>query len=207
MVETGSEYAPEPDQRVDAVPAADEIRVPGETGIWVLIFGDMVAFAVFFGVFMHSRGSHVVMFDESRRHLHVGYAVVNTALLLTSSLFVAISVRAYRAGNQRMAPRLIVFAAVCGLGFVANKALEYQDKFDNGITFTTNLFYTFFFTITGIHLLHVLIGLVGLAFVWRMTRRADRRPGNLLIIEVGASFWHMVDLLWLVIFPLLYLLR
>jgi len=192
---------------VNADPAGDEIRVPGETGIWVLVFGDMVAFAVFFGVFMSSRGSHAVMFDESRRNLHVGYAVVNTALLLTSSLFVAIAVRAYRSENHRMAPRLIVFAALCGLGFVANKALEYHDKFDNGITFTTNLFYIFFFTITGIHLFHVLIGLVGLGFVWRMARRTDRQPGNLLVVEVGASFWHMVDVLWIVIFPLLYLLR
>lgn len=206
MVGTSSAPAQDP-SAAGSASSTPGIRLPGETGIWVLVIGDMVAFAVFFGVFMHSRGSNVVMFDESRRNLHVGYAVVNTVLLLSSSLFVALAVRAYRAANQRLAPRLIVFAAVCGLGFVANKAIEYHDKFENGITFTTNTFYLFFFTITGIHLFHVIIGLIGLAFVWRNTRRPERAPGNLLVIEVGASFWHMVDLLWIIIFPLLYLLR
>jgi len=181
--------------------------VPGETGIWVLIFGDMVAFAAFFGVFMYSRGQDPALFDQSRTHLSVGYAVVNTVLLLTSSLFVAAAVRDFRAGGRRLAPRLFVLAAVCGLGFVVNKALEYRAEIDSGITLTTNLFYTFFFTLTGIHLLHLIIGLIGLGVMWRLARRPEDKPGNLLVIEVGASYWHMVDLLWIVIFPLLYLVR
>jgi nitric oxide reductase NorE protein len=182
-------------------------RVPGETGVWVLIFGDMLAFAVFFGVFMYSRGNEPKLFDESRTHLSVGYAVVNTILLLTSSLFVAKAVRDFRSGGGRLAPRLFAFAAVCGMGFVLNKALEYRAEIDSGATLTTNLFYAFFFTLTGVHLLHLLIGLVGLMVMWRIARRSERSSGNLLVIEVGATYWHMVDLLWIVIFPLLYLVR
>jgi nitric oxide reductase NorE protein len=180
--------------------------VPGENGVWVLIFGDMVAFAAFFGVFVYSRGENPVLFDESRTHLSVGYAVANTVLLLTSSLFVAAAVRDFRSGGRQLAPRLIVLAGVCGFGFVVSKALEYHEKLASGITLTTNTFYTFFFTMTGIHLLHLIIGLIGLGIMWRLARRTEK-PGNLLVIEVGASYWHMVDLLWIIIFPLLYLVR
>lgn len=203
MVETHPAPAHDP----TSVSTAPEIRVPGETGVWVLIFGDMAAFAAFFGVFVYSRGNDPVLFDESRTQLSVGYAVANTVLLLTSSLFVAAAVRDFRSGGRQLAPRLIVLAGVCGVGFVVSKALEYHEKLSSGIALTTNMFYTFFFTMTAIHLLHLIIGLVGLGVMWRLARRTDEKPGNLLVIEVGASYWHMVDLLWIIIFPLLYLVR
>lgn len=210
MVDTHSAQANEPSTLHPAavsVATASDVRVPGETGVWVMIFGDMVAFAAFFGVFMYSRGDHPALFDASRNHLHVTYAVINTVLLLTSSLFVAAAVRQFRAGHRDTAPHLVILAFVCGLGFVVNKALEYHSEINNGITLTTNLFYTFFFTMTAVHLLHLIIGLVGLGVMWRLARRPEPTTGNLLVIEVGATYWHMVDLLWIVIFPLLYLVR
>jgi heme/copper-type cytochrome/quinol oxidase subunit 3 len=113
MVETHSAFAQDaPRPKVhghgDTGRAKAEIRVPGETGVWVLIFGDMLAFAVFFGVFVYSRGNEPDLFDESRMHLSVGYAVVNTILLLTSSLFVATAVRDFRTSGGKSAPRLFV---------------------------------------------------------------------------------------------------
>jgi nitric oxide reductase NorE protein len=206
MVDTRSAHAHD-HTSVGIAPLTPELRVPGETGVWVLIFGDMTAFAAFFGVFVFSRGNDPVLFDESRTHLSVGYAVVNTVLLLTSSLFVAAAVRDFRSGGRQLAPRLILLGAVCGLGFVVNKALEYHDEITSGVTLTTNLFFTFFFTLTGVHLLHLIIGLIGLGVMWRLARRTHEKPGNLLVIEIGASYWHMVDLLWIIIFPLLYLVR
>jgi nitric oxide reductase NorE protein len=187
----------------------EERKVPGEVGIWVLIFGDMAVFAAFFAVFMHARGGDPGLFDESRHLLNVTYAVVNTVLLLTSSLFVAMAVRAVRIGRRHLAPRLLIVAIICGLGFVVNKAIEYHDKFDHGITPTTNLFFTYFFTLTGIHLLHLIIGLVALGVMWIIARRTEeqRKSSDVMMLEVGASFWHMVDLLWIVLFPLLYLVR
>ncbi len=210
MVDIHSAQANEPPSvrpGAASVATASDIRVPGEPGVWVMIFGDMVAFAAFFGVFMYSRGNDPALFDASRGHLHVTYAVIDTVLLLTSSLFVAAAVRQFRAGRRDTAPRLVILAFGCGLGFVVNKALEYRGEIDNEITMTTNLFYTFFFTMTAVHLLHLVIGLVGLSVMWRLARRPEPTTGNLLVIEVGATYWHMVDLLWVVIFPLLYLVR
>lgn len=181
-------------------------HVPGEVGIWVFVLGDMLAFALFFGVFIVERAGDVALFEEARRSLSVGFAVANTLLLLTSSLFVVMAVRAVRTGTQRLAPRLIALAALAGVGFVVNKAVEYGEKFADDLTPATNDFFTFFFMLTGIHLLHVLIGLCVLAYLWRVTRRPSLGAVELRHVESGASYWHMVDLLWIVLFPLLYLM-
>lgn len=181
-------------------------HVPGEVGIWVFIFGDMLAFALFFAVFVVERGGDPALFEESRQSLGVGFAVVNTVLLLTSSLFVAMAVGALRTGARHLAPRLLALAFACGLAFVASKGLEYSDKLAAGITPATNDFFMFFFMLTGIHLLHVIIGLVVLGYLWRLVRRTRERSDDIRHVETGASYWHMVDLLWIVLFPLLYLM-
>lgn len=181
-------------------------HVPGEVGIWVFIVGDLTAFGVFFCAFMYAHGKHRALFEASRRHLTVGFAVTNTILLLTSSLLVAMAVRAARTGSRRWAPPLITGAIGCALGFVASKVLEYSDKLHHHITPTTNLFYTYYFVLTGIHLLHVLLGIMVLLVLRHVTSRAPGRSDT-LIVEVGASYWHMVDVLWILLFPVLYLVR
>jgi nitric oxide reductase NorE protein len=213
MVETRSERSVNPSIPVD-IGAAEQrpgFRVPAESGIWVLIFGDLLAFAAFFAVFMEARGNNPSMFAESSSRLHIAYALVNTILLLTSSFLVARAVRSFRGreneGENRLVPRLLVLAATCGLGFVGNKAWEYSEEISAGVTPSTNLFDTFFYTMTGVHLLHLIVGLIGLGVMWAISRRAVMKPKDLLVIEIGASYWHLVDVLWLVIFPLLYLVR
>jgi nitric oxide reductase NorE protein len=188
----------------------DATRVPGEVGLWTLIFGDILAFAVFFAVFMYNRGADPALFDQSRRQLNVGRGVANTLLLLTSSLFVVIVVHAYGHGSRRLAARLSVLAVACGLGFVVNKAFEYHAEISRGFTPATNAFFMFFYTMTGIHLFHVVVGLAGLLVMLRVARRRvvpAAAPRQLLVLEVCAIYWHMVDLLWVVIFSLLYLVK
>lgn len=87
------------------------------------------------------------------------------------------------------------------------KLLEWGDKLSAGITPATNDFFMFFFTLTGLHFLHLLIGMVVLGFLVRASRRPLPTPRQLAYVEGGACFWHMVDLLWIVLFPLLYLVR
>jgi nitric oxide reductase NorE protein len=181
--------------------------VPGEVGIWIFILGDLTVFGVFFCAFMYSRGKHQALFEASRRHLTVGFAVTNTILLLTSSLLVAMAVRAARTGSRRWAPPLITGAIGCALGFVASKIIEYSEKLHHHITPTTNLFYTYYFVFTGIHLLHLLLGIGALLVLRHITRRTESKPSDTLILEVGASYWHMVDVLWILLFPVLYLVR
>ena len=185
--------------------AEDRRRIPGEPGIWILIFGDMVVFGAFFATFMYQRAHAPELFDESRRTLSIGIGLTNTLVLLTSSLFVVTAVRAIRT-SQRLAARwLLIGALACGLTFVALKAAEYTAKVSEGHTPQQNTFYTYYFILTGVHLLHVVIGILVLVLLLTQTRPAELSATRMALVEGGACFWHLVDLLWIVLFPLLYL--
>jgi nitric oxide reductase NorE protein len=181
-------------------------RLPGEEGIWVLIGGDLFVFSLFFLTYMYYRGGELAVFLASQRTLTLGFGLANTILLLTSSLFVAIATRRLRV-TGKPAPGLYLAAMACGLGFVGDKALEWGDKFHAGIGFTTNDFYMLYFAFTGIHLFHVLLGLGVLTFLTFACRRPNAATSGLVLIESGAIFWHLVDLLWIVLFALFYLVR
>jgi nitric oxide reductase NorE protein len=188
-----------------AVPG--ERHLPGEEGIWVLILGDLLVFALFFATFLVYRGQDVALYAASQATMQRGLGLLNTGLLLTSSLFVALAVADARDRHSARALKLLAAALACGIGFVVSKAFEWGAKIGAGITLNTNEFYTFYYMFTGIHLLHLLIGLGVLGYLMLRTRRADPGPGHVRVMEAGAAFWHLVDLLWVVLFALLYLLR
>jgi nitric oxide reductase NorE protein len=185
-----------------AAPARKAARVPGEPGIWLFILGDMTMFGVFFGAFLVQRGDEPELFARGRETLTVGLGVVNTVVLLTSSLLVAMAVRAHRAGRSARAQRLVAGAGLCALVFAGVKVTEWLLVLGDGHAPGDNAFYLYYFVLTGVHFLHLLIGAAVLAYWWWLLRRdrAQRR-----VVECCASYWHMVDLLWVVIFPLLYL--
>jgi nitric oxide reductase NorE protein len=182
-------------------------HVPGEVGIWVLILGDMTVFALFFGVFVHYRSHEAAVFAHSQATLNRTYGAVNTLLLLTSSLFVVSGVEAVRRGMRNVAPKLFVGAFVCGLGFSFIKYLEYSAKARHGISLNTNDFYMYYFILTGIHFFHLLIGMGVLVALIVLTRKEKLSEKQFAFVEGGACFWHMVDLLWIVLFALLYLVH
>lgn len=184
---------------------ATERSVPGEPGVWIFLFGDMIVFGVFFATFMYQRSLAPEMFDESRRTLDIGIGLTNTLVLLTSSLLVVTAVRAIRCSDWLVARWLLVGALVCGLMFVGLKAIEYTAKVNEGHTPNANAFFTYYFILTGLHLFHVLIGIVVLAVLLTQTRPAELSTTRMSLMEGGACFWHLVDLLWIVLFPLLYL--
>lgn len=180
-------------------------HVPGEAGLWVFILGDMLVFGLFFGIFITLRGDGLEEFRAGRETLSTGFGVANTLLLLTGSILVVLAMRAVRSHRRDLASRLLLGAIATGAVFAINKAIEYGEKFDAGLNPTTNDFYTLYFAFTGIHLLHLLIGVVALAFMVRLTRRPTVGEHDTSLFESGATFWHLVDLLWLVLFPLFYL--
>ncbi len=184
-------------------PSAPVRRIPGEGGVWVLIFGDLVIFALMFGAVILMRADDPATFAASQDQLLRWLGIVNTVLLLTSSLAVARGVQAVVAGQGRVARRLFLAGFACGAGFVALKIFNYVHDASAGLVPAANEFFALFYVFTGIHLLHVVLGLCVLAFMARACRRAvpPRR-----LIESGASFWHLVDLLWVVLFALFYLL-
>jgi nitric oxide reductase NorE protein len=182
-------------------------RIPGEAGLWVLLLGDMTVFALFFGAFLVTRGQHPAEFAASRTQLTIGLGAANTVALLTSSLLVARAVRAHREGRgPQAARRLIAGAGLCALVFATIKGLEWGERLHAGDTPASSDFFMFYFAITAVHFLHLLIGVALLGWVWRIVGRPGPAGAReRLIVECGASYWHMVDLLWIVIFPLLYL--
>jgi nitric oxide reductase NorE protein len=196
---------PAPPGRAQPPTINGERRIPGEPGVWILLFGDMLVFGAFFATFMYQRGHAPDLFDESRRTLSIGIGLTNTLVLLTSSLFVVTALRAVRASERLAARWLLVGALVCGLTFVGLKVIEYTAKVNEGHTPTQNAFYTYYFILTGLHLFHVVIGIVVLVLLLAQTRHAELSATGMALFEGGACFWHLVDLLWIVLFPLLYL--
>lgn len=185
-----------------AVPAR---RTPGEAGTWVFLFGDLIVFAAFFATFLHNRAQDPRLFDTSRQTLDLTIGLTNTLVLLASSLLVVTGVRAMRVESGRLARRFFALALVCGLAFMALKAVEYTAKVEAGHGPSQNSFYLYYFILTGLHLFHVLIGCGGLAFLISQAMRTDLSPARTAAVESAACFWHLVDLLWIMLFPLLYL--
>ncbi|TMH77763.1 MAG: cytochrome c oxidase subunit 3 family protein [Betaproteobacteria bacterium] len=182
-------------------------RLPGIEGVWVFVAADLTVFGLFFVSFVRDRGRDAALFEQARQTLDADIGGVNTLILLTSSWFVALAVQAAQAGAARRIPRLLAWAAACGLAFAVLKVIEYAHKLRAGTSMLTNDFYMYYFTLTGIHLLHVAAGTVILLILWSKARAGAYGSGNCAGLESGATFWHMVDLLWVVIFPLLYLLK
>jgi nitric oxide reductase NorE protein len=182
-------------------------HLPGEPGMWVFILGDMVVFALLFGVFVYYRGKQPALFASSQTDLHRTFGAVNTLLLLTGSLCVITAVRAIRAGMRRLAPATLSVALVCGGAFLVNKVLEWSDLLSHGHSPARNHFFMYFFVLTGIHAFHLLIGMGVLIMLFILSRKDKLTPGQFAFVEGGACYWHLVDLLWIVLFALLYLVH
>lgn len=188
--------------------AAPAKHVPGEPGIWVLLFGDMLVFTVLFVVYLSRRGEHRELFAQSQNALNRNFGAINTLVLLTSSVLVVFAVAALRSERWRaLAPRLTLAGFAVGCCFVVVKIVEYHEKITAGITPSTNEFYMYYFVLTGLHLAHVVIGLAVLLALSRLARNPEPSRTQIAFFEGGGCFWHMVDLLWIVIFPLLFLVR
>ncbi len=184
-----------------------EEHLPGEEGIWVFVLGDMIVFTFFFSIFLFYRAADLDVFQSSKPLLSLHFGVVNTVLLLLGSWFVATSVTAFRRGDLGVAKHCMGLGALSGLAFCLLKYFEYWSKFAEGITATTNDFFMFYFVFTGIHLMHVVVGVGLLLYFWlSFNKSGGLDNATQMGVESGATYWHMVDLLWIVLFPLLYLL-
>jgi nitric oxide reductase NorE protein len=182
-------------------------RFPGEAGLLLFLAADMMVFGLFFVTFMAERRKNVGLFELSRQALDINLGGINTLILLTSSWFVVQAVQAAKANRVRQVAWLLALAAMCGGAFITLKIVEYSDKLSHGISMLTNDYYMFYFIFTSIHMMHVVGGTVMLIVLANKARAGAYHSANTKGLESGALFWHMVDLLWIVLFPLLYLMR
>lgn len=179
--------------------------VPGSQAMWVFVLGDFLIFSSYFIVYMVKRIQAPELFLESQRHLSLAIGVANTVVLLTSSWFAAAAAQAARQGRTAETQRLLRWCGATGVLFVLVKAYEWTVKIAAGHHFTSSEFFSFYYFFTGIHLAHVLLGL-GILVIVSKSYEAAGADGPRLI-ESGATYWHMVDLLWVVILALLYMMR
>ena len=182
-------------------------KLAGDEGVWFFICADITMFGVLFGLFMVERYKAVGLFEQSRLALDPLLGALNTLILLSSSWLVALAVHSARAGRRQAVGRYLVLSMLVGGGFAVTKIFEYWHKIAAGITLLSNDFFMFYFALTGLHFLHFLVGMVVLAVCWCKSRHEPMDARYIVWIESSGCYWHMVDLLWIVLFPMLYLLH
>lgn len=189
---------PEPDS---------EGRLPGDLSIWLIVALELATFALLFIAYAVARALDTELFNSSQQTLDRSKGVLNTWLLIGGSWCVVRAVQAMKACLRRSCLAWLLAAQACGAVFVVLKLGEYAAKWAVGIDLETNRFYMFYFLLTGFHLLHVVAAMAVLALLSLSCWRRGCGPEQLHALETGAAFWHLVDLLWIVLFPLLYILR
>jgi nitric oxide reductase NorE protein len=178
-----------------------------DEGVWVFIVADMGLFSVFFNVYAYYRVRETELFTTSQATLERGFGLANTIVLLSSSLFVVRALQAVRRQDRRSTRHWLLASLTCGVVFCALKLIEYARKLAAGIDLTSNDFYMYYFMFTGLHALHLLLGMGVLIYLMALARRTQWQSNDLRAFAGGAAYWHMVDLLWIVLFTLLYLIN
>lgn len=180
-------------------------RLPGQPDMWIFILIEMVIFSAYFVAYMLYRQGSPDLFLESQTVLDTNFGIANTVILLTSSLTIAGCAQSARSGNLNAARRLLLATVALGVIFIAMKMTEWSVKLDEGYAIDTNVFFAFYYFLTAIHVFHVLIGFVILTYVYLRLSASDNRAS--WYAETGASYWHLVDFLWVMIFALIYVMR
>ena len=190
-----------------AHPGGPAVAPPGDLAIWFFILAELLAFGVFFAAYAFARARNVELFNEMQQTLDRPAGALNTVLLITASWCVARGVEAVSRARPATGARWLAGGILCGGGFLIVKGFEYAAKFGAGINLSTNTFYMFYLSLTFFHFMHVILGMVILIVLWWQTRQGTYGPANMNGIESGAAYWHMVDLVWIVLFPLVYVMR
>ncbi|MEO3760122.1 cytochrome c oxidase subunit 3 [Mycobacterium sp. B14F4] len=179
--------------------------VPGQPDMWVFVLFESLLFTGYFSVYLFERTQNQDLFLQSQADLDLRFGVFNTVALLLSSWAIARCVQASREGAYRSALINASLTVTFGGLFLTSKIVEWVMEVRIGNTFTSDVFFQHYFFLTSIHCIHVLIGFVVLGVVVYQLRSPARRSQQL--VETGATYWHTVDFLWVLIFALLYVVR
>jgi len=181
--------------------------LPGDLAIWFFIFMELLVFGIFFIIYAVMRIENIELFNEYQQTLNRELGLANTLLLISSSYFVVRAVQAIRQNHAASCVNWLYAALAGGSGFLILKSLEYNEKFSAGISLSTNTFYMFYLSLTLFHFLHVILGMLILFAVAIKAKRGAYSAVNHTGVETAASYWHMVDLVWIILFPLVYIIR
>jgi cytochrome c oxidase subunit III len=187
-----------------------------KTGMWLFLFTEMLLFGTLFVVYSVYRYRNAEAFHLAAEELNVVIGTINTIILLISSATVAMSITAIQLKNKKLALLLLSVTILIGLVFLVNKYFEWGHHIHEQIYpgsqalvqrgYGDVLFYGLYYFMTGVHALHIIIGLVFIGFCFVYIIRNDINSGDFVLLENGGLYWHLVDLIWIFLFPLFYLI-
>ena len=178
---------------------------PGGILLWIIIILELLTFGIALVVMAFTSHEEQQLFHETASKLNATFGTINTFVLLSSGYFIALSVQQFKAEQYKKSNQNLLFGIAGGVVFIIIKSLEYSFKIQEGLTLGYNTFMDFYWLLTGFHLIHVIVGIVILLWI-RKFQPAKPHDKALLDFESGAAFWHLCDLIWLLLFPVLYLL-
>ncbi|MCK9422631.1 MAG: cytochrome c oxidase subunit 3 family protein [Bacteroidales bacterium] len=190
--------------------------IGSKLGMWVFIFTEILLFGGLFLVYAVMRSNYSTEFHQAAHHLNTFIGAINTVVLLISSATVAMSITAVQKGDNRRAVIFLLITLICAGIFLINKYFEWGHKIHIGLYPRSNLmvtlnhgsvmFFSLYFFMTGLHMFHLVVGAIILTVIMIKVHRRTINAGRYVLLENGGLYWHLVDMIWIFLFPLLYLL-
>jgi cytochrome c oxidase subunit 3 len=188
----------------------------GKLGMWIFLFTELFLFGGLFLVYAIFRAKYSAEFHIAAAELNAFIGTMNTVFLLVSSMTAAMALTAIQKGDRRLTIFLLMVTILLAALFMVNKYFEWSHKFEYGIypgspvlknmSHGELLFFGLYYMMTGLHALHVLIGMVLISISVVRVRARSINSERFLMLENSALYWHLVDLIWIFLFPLLYLI-
>jgi cytochrome c oxidase subunit 3 len=185
-------------------------------GMWLFLFTEVLLFGALFIVYAVYLSSYGWQFGRGSAELSIPVGATNTVILLTSSLTMALSIAALQRSDKKLSLRMLNATLLCACAFLVIKAFEWGGKFEHGIYPGSDrmldllkgevIFFSLYFTMTGLHALHVLLGVVVILWARGRVRRGLVTAERGVLLENIGLYWHLVDLVWIFLFPLFYLI-
>ncbi len=175
-------------------------------GMWLFLATELLLFGGLFTAYTIFRAKYPALFEEQHLVLNKTLGALNTVILIFSSLTMAMGVTSIQRGNRKLLTIFLAITILCGLLFGFNKYIEYSAKLHHHIYPSTSIFFALYFMMTGLHMLHVLAGVIVLTVLLVLNLRGKFSESYNGPVEIGGLYWHLVDLIWIYLFPLLYLI-
>lgn len=190
--------------------------IASRMGMWLFLFTELLLFGGMFFLYSVYRFMHQEDFHIAAKELNTLIGTFNTAILLTSSLTMALSITAIQRNNRKLSIFFQAITILLAIGFLVNKYFEWSTKFHHGIYPGSEellakgsgqiLFFGLYYVMTGLHGLHVIIGMVLISIMTRLTSKKVINHENYVKLEAAGLYWHLVDIIWIFLFPLFYLI-
>lgn len=175
-------------------------------GMWLFLATELLLFGGLFAAYTIFRAKYPALFEEQHHELNKTLGALNTIILIFSSLTMAMGVSSIQKGKKTLLTIFLALTIICGIIFGVNKYFEYSAKFHHHIYPSTSIFFALYFMMTGLHMLHVIAGLAVLTVILVLNIKGKFSEKYNTPVEVGGLYWHLVDLIWIYLFPLLYLI-